>query len=65
MATGKAVADGTVRREFETVTVVCNPMGSKAVSVTFREDRGSAATGKIGRTHELESPDGDLFLKVK
>lgn len=62
---GKAEADGTVRREFENGTAVYNPMGNKAVSVAFGEDRRSAATGRIAESHELGSPDGDVFLKVK
>jgi hypothetical protein len=64
---GKGAADsaGTVRREFENGTVVYNPMGNKAVSVAFPEDRRSAATGKKARTHHLDSTDGDIFLKVE
>lgn len=65
VAPGAANSDGTVRREFENGTVVYNPMGNKATSVTFPEDRRSAATGKTARSHRLESPDGDLFLKLK
>ena len=64
MATETAAADGTVHREFQNGTVVYNPLGNKAVSVTFPEDRRSAATGRIGRTHALRSPDGDIFLKI-
>ena len=45
--------------------MVYNPMGNKAVAVTFPEDRRSAATGKTARTHDVESPDGDIFLKIK
>ncbi|MHB0958267.1 MAG: putative glycoside hydrolase [Pirellulaceae bacterium] len=65
VAKGKAAADGSVRREFENGTVVYNPMGNKAVSVMFPEERRSAATGKVARSYDLESPDGDIFLKVK
>lgn len=64
-AQGKNHSDGTTRREFENGTVVYNPLGNKATSVTFSEDRRSAATGKTARSHPLESMDGDLFLKIK
>jgi len=64
-AKGKVAGDGTVRREFQNGTVVYNPMGNKAVSVTFPEERRSVATGKIARSHDLGSADGDIFLKVK
>ncbi|MHB0955215.1 MAG: alpha-amylase family protein [Pirellulaceae bacterium] len=64
-AKGKVADDGTVRREFENGTAVYNPMGNKAIEVTFPEERRSAATGKTAQSHHLESPDGDLFLKVK
>ncbi len=59
-----ANSDGTVRREFENGTVVYNPMGNKAVAVTFPEDRRSVASGKTARSHSLGSADGDIFLKV-
>jgi hypothetical protein len=62
IATGTVAHDGPVRREFESGTAVYNPMGNKAVSVTFREDRRSVATGKTARIHDLGSPDGDIFL---
>ena len=64
---GKEVAqgDGTVRREFEKGTVVYNPMGNKAVSVTLEEDRRSLATDKTARSHDLPSGDGDIFLKIE
>jgi len=65
VANGMVNSDGTVRREFENGTVVYNPMGNKAVSVTFADDRRSAATGQVARFHDLVCPDGDLFLKVK
>lgn len=64
---GKEVAqpDGTVRREFEKGTVVYNPMGNKAVSVTLEEDRRSLATDNTARSHDLPSSDGDIFLKIE
>ncbi len=45
--------------------MVHNPLGNKVVSVTFPEDRRSAASGKTAHSHQVESPDGDMFLKVK
>jgi hypothetical protein len=57
--------DGTVHREFENGTVVYNPMGNKAISVTFPEERRSVATGTTARTHEVKLADGDIFLKTK
>ncbi len=65
VAKGTANSDGTVLREFENGTVVYNPMGNKVVTVAFPEERRSAATGKVARSHNLGSPDGDFFLKVK
>ena len=65
VAKGTADSNGTVRREFENGTVVYNPMGNKAVSVTFPEERRSVATGKTARTHEVGNADGDIFLNVK
>jgi len=64
--TGKARKnpDGTVSRDFEKGTAVYNPMGNKPVSVTFLEERTSLATGKAAGSHQLGSPDGDIFLKV-
>ena len=52
-------------REFENGTVVYNPRGNKAVSVTFPEDRRSVGSGKTAQSHHLESSDGDMFLKVR
>jgi hypothetical protein len=64
---GKGTADsnGTVRREFENGTAVYNPMGNKAVPITFPDERRSAATGNTARTHELAKSDGDIFLRIK
>jgi hypothetical protein len=64
-AKGRKNADGSVRRDFEKGTAVYNPMGNKLVSAVFAEERRSVATGKTARNHELESADGDIFLKVK
>lgn len=60
---GTAQPDGTMRREFENGTAVYNPMGNQAVAVTFAEDRRSVATGKSGRSHDLASADGELFVR--
>jgi len=54
-----------MRREFENGTVVYNPLGNKAVAVTFPRIAEVLASGKTAQSHHLESPDGDMFLKVK
>lgn len=65
IAQGNTLGDGTVRREFANGTVVYNPLGNKAVTVTFPEERRSAATGKPAKNHDLDSADGDIFLKIE
>jgi len=63
IAKGRLKGDGTRSREFENGTVVYNPMGNAAASVTFADDRTSLGTGQSGRRHRLSSPDGDIYLK--
>lgn len=53
--------DGSLWREFAGGTVVYNPPG-KPLRVSFPEPRKSAATGKVSRTHEIASRDGDVFM---
>jgi len=60
---GVTMPDGTMRREFEKGTVVYNPMGNGTVTITFDENRTSAATGESSKSHTLKSPDGDIYLK--
>lgn len=55
--------DGTSRREFTRGTVVYNPMGNTPCIVTFRDARRSLITGRTARTHTLNAPDGDIFLR--
>jgi hypothetical protein len=57
-------SDGAVIREFENGTVVYNPMDNLNVEVVFDNVRISRATGKFGKTHTLESFDGDIFLHL-
>ena len=62
---GAAVADGTVRRNFDAGTVIYNPMGNRSVAVVFPQPRTSMATGRTARKHQLTSPDGDIYLTPK
>jgi hypothetical protein len=55
--------DGTTSREFENGTVVYNPMGNASAVIKFQESRTSVATGQVGPTHQLGSPDGDIYLR--
>jgi len=64
-APGAASPDGTIRRKFENGTAAYNPMGNKTVTIVFDQTRTSAATGKKSKTHTLESPDGDIYLRAK
>jgi hypothetical protein len=64
-APGVDMPDGTIRREFENGTAVYNPMGNQTVTIAFDKARTSAASGKTLKSHELDSPDGDIYLKRK
>ena len=55
--------DPVIQREFDGGTVVNNPMGNSAVTVTFDEPRLSAASDLAGLTFSVPAMDGDLFLK--
>ncbi len=55
--------DGSFQRNFDHGTAVFNPPSNHPVRIQFLETRRSAATGKLSRTHHLDSGDGDLFLK--
>jgi len=54
--------DGAFQREFSGGTVVYNPQGNRAVTVTFDRPHLSAASGKISHTFAVDGMDGDLFL---
>jgi hypothetical protein len=58
-------SDGAYQREFEGGTVIYNPMGNTAISVSFSQPRISAATGQTSTSFTLETMDGDLYLKPK
>lgn len=60
---GERLHDGTWRREFDNGTAVYNPMGNPSASVVFAEPRTSLATGTTAAKHQLDSPDGDIYLK--
>jgi hypothetical protein len=57
--------DGAFMREFENGTVIYNPMGNRTATATFPEARISVATGRVSKTHHVDSPDGDILLKQK
>jgi len=59
---GASNRDGSVRREFESGTVIYNPMGNKPAVVTFAKPRASLASGKTSRTHRINPCDGDILL---
>ena len=63
LAPGVTRPDGAMSREFSNGTAVYNPMGNRAMTITFEESRSSRATGRRSVTHALEACDGDLFLK--
>jgi hypothetical protein len=60
---GRVRPDGASQREFQLGTVVYNPLGNRAVTLTFRGARRSVATGVVSRRHRLAPADGDLYLK--
>lgn len=60
---GRSAPNGTTIRDFENGTVVFNPMGNASVTVRFEDARKSHATGQTGLTHQLRSPDGDIYLR--
>lgn len=67
---GKPTADGIkdemgcYTRTFEQGMVVYNPMGNAPQIYKFPRMVKSAATGKIGNDHILESCDGDIYLNL-
>jgi len=60
---GSKRSDGAWWREFDNGTVVYNPMGNGQISVAFDGFRFSVATGKAATEHQLQSPDGDIYLR--
>ncbi|MHB1484113.1 MAG: putative glycoside hydrolase [Saccharofermentanales bacterium] len=56
--------DSMWQREFTNGTVIYNPMGNGDKTVTFGEDRLSAATGKTGKTFMISDYDGDIFTYI-
>lgn len=63
VAKGKKRSDGSWWREFDSGTVVYNPMGNDEITVAFDGPRTSVATGKAATEHQLQSPDGDIYLR--
>lgn len=62
LAAGVKRPDGARSREFALGSAVYNPLGNRAVTVSFEEPRTSIATGRRDRSHTVEPGDGDLFL---
>ena len=58
-------ADGAApyRREFEHGTALFNPPEAAPATVSFPDERTSAATGRRGRVFTVAPADGDLFLR--
>jgi hypothetical protein len=56
--------DGAIQREYEGGTVIYNPMGNTAVTITFAGPHLSAASGQTALKFMLEAMDGDLYLKT-
>ena len=44
--------------------MVYNPMGNEPVSVVFSEPRTCVATGQTTTEHQLQSPDGGIYLRT-
>jgi len=60
---GRANSDGSMRREFDSGTVIYNPMGNKPVPVSFSKNRTSLSSGKRARAHQINPCDGDILLQ--
>ena len=60
---GAVRPDGLVTREFGGGTVVYNPAGNAAGTLTFDEPRTSRATGRRALAHPVAAGDGDLLLR--
>ena len=43
-------------------TVVYNPAGNSAVTVSFAEPHESVATGSVSNQHTLNAEDGDIYV---
>ncbi|MBL7220066.1 MAG: hypothetical protein ISS69_08125 [Phycisphaerae bacterium] len=59
----RANRDGSTRREFDSGTVIYNPMGNKPVTATFEKERTSLSSGKRARAHKINPCDGDILLQ--
>lgn len=65
VAVGQEQPDGSWWREFENGTAVYNPMGNGPVSVAFPDQRMSVTTKETATEHQLQSPDGGIYLKQR
>lgn len=57
-------SDGGVQRDFESGTVVYNPVDNRAILVTFDAPRRSVATGETASSFTVGALDGDLYLSL-
>jgi len=55
--------DGAWSRIFDNGTVVYNPEGNGAVTVTFEEEHMSQATGEWAKEFTVDGYDGGIFIK--
>lgn len=56
-------SDGSFEREFEKGIVVYNPMGNRAVTISFPQPWTSVAAHRVGNRFVIEPADGDIFLR--
>jgi hypothetical protein len=59
---GQRKADGSIQREFDSGIVVYNPAGNQTITVEFTMPLTSTSTRTTGKTFQVQSGDGDLFL---
>lgn len=59
---GRKRSDGTFVREYDSGTVIYNPMGNRRATVRFTGQRRSLATGRIAEKHTVNPCDGDIFI---
>lgn len=58
-----ARSDGSYEREFQNGVVVYNPMGNRAVTVSFPQPWTSVATNRTENRFVIDPADGDILLK--
>ena len=63
VAAGVIEEDGSSTREFEYGTVVYHPIDNPPKTVRFDEPRRSVSCGRTAMVHEIDTLDGDVFLR--